>query len=218
MNKLFSPHLFSALLNFVFFCLALFASFVAPLAHSQPTNAQARQEVATEQALLNDVMSKLSNVKAAKSEFTETRYLKLLVAPIQSSGVLTYTAPDKFEKLTLKPVEEKMTIAKHLVTLEEPAKGRKNTITPNSFPALSALIDAMRGALSGNATLLAETFKVKIDGSSSQWKLTLIPKEAVQFGYIHKITVSGKQDAIDSMEVLQADGDRSVLSMKRAAL
>jgi Outer membrane lipoprotein carrier protein LolA-like len=209
MNRLFSFRLFST-----FFCLA----FITSLAHSQPTNAQARQEVATEQALLNEVMGKLANVKLAKAEFTETRYLKLLVAPVQSSGVLTYTAPDKFEKLTLKPVEEKMTIVKHLVTLEEPAKGRKNTITPNSFPALSALIDALRGALSGNATLLAETFKIKIDGVPGQWKLTLIPKEAVQYGYIHKITVSGKQDVIDSMEVLQADGDRSVLSMKRAAL
>jgi hypothetical protein len=197
-----------------FFSLAL----IAPPAHSQPTNAQARQEVAAEQALLSEVMGKLANVKVAKAEFTETRYLKLLIAPVQSTGVLTYTAPDKFEKLTLKPVEEKMTIAKHLVTLEEPAKGRKNTITPNSFPALSALIDALRGALSGNATLLAETFKIKIEGAASQWKLTLIPKEAVQYGYIHKITVSGKQDTLDSMEVLQADGDRSVLSMKRAAL
>ncbi len=209
MNKLFSLHLFSAL-----FSLAL----MMPPVHSQPTNAQARQEVASEQALLNEVMSKLASVKVAKAEFTETRYLKLLVAPVQSTGVLTYTAPDKFEKLTLKPVEEKMTIAKHLVTVEEPAKGRKNTITPTSFPALSALIDALRGALSGNVNLLSETFKVKIDGAASQWKLTLIPKEAVQYGYIHKITVSGKQEMIDSMEVLQADGDRSVLSMKRAPL
>jgi Outer membrane lipoprotein carrier protein LolA-like len=209
MNKLFSLPSVS-----VFFCLAL----ILPCASAQPTNAQARQEVAAEQVLLNEVMGKLANVKVAKAEFTETRYLKLLVAPVQSTGILTYTAPDKFEKLTLKPVEEKMTIAKHLVTLEEPSKGRKNTITPNSFPALSALIDALRGALSGNANLLAETFKLKIEGNLGQWKLTLVPKESVQYGYIHKITVSGKQDTIDVMEVLQADGDRSVLSMKRATL
>jgi Outer membrane lipoprotein carrier protein LolA-like len=209
MNKLFSLPSVS-----VFFCLTL----ILPYASAQPTNAQARQEVAAEQVLLNEVMGKLANVKVAKAEFTETRYLKLLVAPVQSTGILTYTAPDKFEKLTLKPVEEKMTIAKHLVTLEEPSKGRKNTITPNSFPALSALIDALRGALSGNANLLAETFKLKIEGNLGQWKLTLVPKESVQYGYIHKITVSGKQDTIDVMEVLQADGDRSVLSMKRATL
>jgi hypothetical protein len=209
MNKLFFQHLLS-----VFFSL----TFIASPAFSQPTNAQARQEVAGEQALLNEVMGKLASVKIAKAEFTETRYLKLLIAPVQSTGILTYTAPDKFEKLTLKPVEEKMTIAKHLVTLEEPSKGRKNTITPNSFPALSALIEALRGALSGNANLLAETFKLKIEGNPSQWKLTLIPKESVQYGYIHKITVSGKQDSIDLMEVLQADGDKSILSMKRVSL
>jgi hypothetical protein len=209
MNKLFAPYLFSA-----FLCQML----VLPYVNAQPSNAQARQEVAAEQVLLNDVMGKLANVKIAKAEFTETRYLKLLVAPVQSTGILTYTAPDKFEKLTLKPVEEKMTIAKHLVTLEEPSKGRKNTITPNSFPALSALIDALRGALSGNANLLAETFKLKIEGNSGQWKLTLVPKESIQYGYIHRITVSGKQDSIELLEVLQADGDRSVLSLKRATL
>jgi Outer membrane lipoprotein carrier protein LolA-like len=185
---------------------------------AQPASDNARREVASEQALLTEVMGKLSSVKSAKAEFTETRYLKLLVTPVQSSGVLTYTAPDRFEKLTLKPIEEKMTIAKHLVTLEEPSKGRKNTITPNSFPALSALIDALRGALSGNANLLTETFKIKIEGSLGLWKLTLIPKESVQYGYIHKITISGKQDAIELMEVLQADGDRSMLSLKRVAL
>jgi hypothetical protein len=209
MNKLFAPYLFSA-----FLCQML----VLPYVNAQPSNAQARQEVAAEQVLLTDVMGKLANVKIAKAEFTETRYLKLLVAPVQSTGILTYTAPDKFEKLTLKPVEEKMTIAKHLVTLEEPSKGRKNTITPNSFPALSALIDALRGALSGNANLLAETFKLKIEGNPGQWKLTLVPKESIQYGYIHRITVSGKQDSIDLLEVLQADGDRSVLSLKRATL
>jgi hypothetical protein len=198
------------------FITSIFALFLAiPIAHAQPTNARARQEVATEQALLNDVMGKLSTVKASKAEFVETRYLKLLVAPVQSSGVLTYSAPDKFEKHTLKPLEEKMTIARHLVTLEEPAKGRKHTITPNSFPALSALIDALRGALSGNVTMLAETFKIKIEGNTGQWKLSLVPKENIQSGYIEKIIVQGKNDVIDAMEVQQADGDRSVLSMKR---
>jgi outer membrane lipoprotein-sorting protein len=179
--------------------------------------ADAAKEIAKEEALLLDVMQRLSSVKSAKADFVETRYLKLLNAPVQSTGVLTYTAPDKFEKHSLKPIEEKMTIHKHLVTLEDPAKGRKNTITPASFPALSALIDAMRGALSGNGNLLAETFKVKIDGSANAWRLLLVPKEAAQYAYIHKITILGKSDNVDSIEVLQADGDRSVMSMKRAA-
>jgi outer membrane lipoprotein-sorting protein len=197
-------------------CLFTASNAVAQ-ANTPGGRADAAKEIAKEEALLLDVMQRLSNVKSAKADFVETRYLKLLNAPVQSTGVLTYTAPDKFEKHSLKPIEEKMTIHKHLVTLEDPAKGRKNTITPASFPALSALIDAMRGALSGNGNLLAETFKVKIDGSANAWRLLLVPKEAAQYAYIHKITILGKSDNVDSIEVLQADGDRSVMSMKRAA-
>jgi hypothetical protein len=44
-----------------------------------------------------------------------------------------------------------------------------------------------------------------------------VPKEAVQYGYIHRVIVMGKADTIDSIEVLQADGDKSVMSMKRAS-
>jgi hypothetical protein len=198
---------------------ANFLTSTSALAQASTTGGRSEiaKEIAKEETLLLEVMQRLSSVRSAKADFIETRYLKLLNAPVQSTGVLTYTAPDKFEKHSLKPIEEKMTIHKHLVTLEDPAKGRKNTITPASFPALSALIDAMRGALSGNSNLLAETFKVKIDGSANAWRLLLVPKEAAQYAYIHKITILGKSDNVDSIEVLQADGDRSVMSMKRAA-
>jgi Outer membrane lipoprotein carrier protein LolA-like len=219
MNKLKSPRnrIVSSVLKAVFLSAIYLSLSAGTVALAQPTNPAARSEVAKEEALLNEVMQRLAAVKSAKADFIETRYLKLLSSPVQSSGVITYTAPDRFEKHSLKPIEEKMTIYKHLVTLEDIAKGRKNTISPASFPALSALIDAMRGALSGNGNLLAETFKVRIEGAVGQWKLSLVPKEAVQYGYIHRVIVMGKADTIDSIEVLQADGDKSVMSMKRAS-
>jgi hypothetical protein len=219
MNKLkiALPPVFSLTVKLALVSALYLSQSLASIVWAQPTNPIARIEVAKEEALLNEVMQRLASVKSAKAEFIETRYLKLLSSPVQSSGVLTYTAPDRFEKHSLKPIEEKMTIYKHLVTLEDIAKGRKNTISPANFPALSALIDAMRGALSGNGNLLAETFKVKIEGAVGQWKLSLVPKEAVQYGYIHRVIVMGKGEIVDSIEVQQADGDKSVMSMKRAS-
>jgi outer membrane lipoprotein-sorting protein len=81
-------------------------------------------------ATLKSIMISLSKVSKAKSEFTETRYIHILKSPLVSSGVLSYRSPDQFEKHTLVPIEEKMTIAKHVVNIETPSLKKKQTIYP----------------------------------------------------------------------------------------
>jgi hypothetical protein len=47
--------------------------------------------------------------------------------------------------------------------------------------------------------------------------LQLVPLEATQRGYIRAIVVVGKDDLIDTMEIIQSDGDRAVMKLTRAA-
>jgi hypothetical protein len=49
------------------------------------------------------LMQELGQVKIAKGRFVERRYLAILTAPLESSGTLTYVAPDRLEKHTLAP-------------------------------------------------------------------------------------------------------------------
>jgi hypothetical protein len=168
-------------------------------------------------ALLTSVMNRLAAVKSAKADFTEKKFVKLLNAPVESTGVLVYTAPDRFEKHTKNPVEERMTVERDTVTLDNVAKKKKQQIFIPQFPALAAIVDAMRGALSGNLPQLQQAFSIKASGTNQRWKLHLVPLEANQYAYIHAVDVAGRDDFIESIEILQSDGDRSVMSMTRAA-
>jgi Outer membrane lipoprotein carrier protein LolA-like len=155
-------------------------------------------------------LNRLAAVKSAKADFTEKKFVKLLNAPVESAGVLVYTAPDRFEKHTKNPVEERMTVERDTVTLDNVAKKKKQQIFIPQFPALAAIVDAMRGALSGNLPQLQQAFSIKASGTN------LVPLEANQYAYIHAVDVTGRDDFIESIEILQSDGDRSVMSMTRA--
>lgn len=129
-------------------------------------------------ALAKVIMSRLAQVTSAKSDFTEQKFVKLLNAPVESSGTLIYEAPDRFEKYTKKPVEEKMTVERDTVTLEQIARKKQQKLFVGSYPALAAIIDAMRGALSGNLAALQTTFNIKAEGTAAQWTLKLVPIDA----------------------------------------
>ena len=167
--------------------------------------------------LLTSVMNRLAAVKSAKADFTEKKFVRLLDAPVESTGVLIYVAPDRFEKHTKNPVEERMTVERDMVTLDNVAKKKKQQIFIPQFPALAAIVDAMRGALSGNLPQLQQAFSIKASGTNQRWKLHLVPREANQYAYIHAVDITGRDDFIESIEIRQSDGDRSVMSMTRAA-
>ena len=168
-------------------------------------------------ALLKTVMAKLSLVKEASATYTEKRYLKLLDAPAESSGTLNYWAPDRFEKITLKPVEEKMLVENDNVILEDVVRKKRQRLFIGQHPAMYAIVEGMRGALGGNLPQLQQFFKLTATGSQAVWTLQLVPLEATQRGYIRAIFIAGKDDLIDTMEIIQADGDRAVMKLTRAS-
>jgi hypothetical protein len=178
------------------------------------TSAEAQESDAK---LLQSVMSRLAAVKTAKADFVERKYVKLLTKPVESSGTLIYAAPDRFEKFTAKPIAERMVVQGDTVTLDQIAKKKQQRLFIGQHPALAAIIDGMRGALSGNLGALQQNFAIRASGDNQRWKLSLTPSEASQYAYVHTIHVSGRDDFIEAIEIVQSDGDRSVMSMTRAA-
>jgi hypothetical protein len=111
----------------------------------EPSLADAQQATALQpssahnDALLKSVMAKLALVKEASATYTETRYLKLLSTPAESSGTLNYWAPDRFEKITLKPIEERMLVEKDNVILEDVARRKRQRLYIGQHPAMYAI-------------------------------------------------------------------------------
>ena len=156
-------------------------------------------------------MSLLAQRKQGHVSFVEEHFLAVLDRPVESSGELLYDAPDRLEKRTLKPKPETLVLEHGVITAH---RGRHiYVLNLSDYPQIVPLIDSIRATLAGDRAALERIFKVRMDGSLEQWKLILTPSDATVARSVKEIRIEGTRDAIHSVEIQQADGDRSLLTI-----
>src|SRR3569832_2520346 len=57
---------------------------------------------------IDQLMQSLAKNKVGRATFVEKKYIAMLARPVESSGELSYAAPDHLEKRTLRPQPEKI--------------------------------------------------------------------------------------------------------------
>ncbi len=194
------------LLAGVAFGIAMPGSAAAPPA---PAAAQAAPAFGVDQ-----LMSTLAQRKSGRVRFTETKYLAMLAKPVQSSGELLFTAPDHLEKRTVSPKAENMVLDGDMLTVER--DGKRFTMPLQNYPELAAFIESIRGTLAGNRHTLERYYKLGLEGRASRWTLTLTPADSRMAAVVSQVRIDGSQDALDRVEIRQADGDRSVMTIRPA--
>ena len=162
---------------------------------------------------MDQLMAALAQAKPAKVNFTEKKYIAALDRPVESSGEMIYTPPDRLEKRTLKPKPESMLLDRNTLVLE---RGRnKYSMQLDDSPELAALIESVRATLAGDRRSLEFNYIVTLQGSREKWTLSLIPSTSQVLQKVKRIRLSGANDAVKEIEVLQADGDRSVTTIEK---
>jgi hypothetical protein len=186
-------------------CLAYIAG-----AHSTAACAAAAP-AASSSADLDALMSLLAERKHGHVTFVEEHFLAVLDRPLESSGELLYDAPDRLEKRTLHPKPESLVLEHGVITAH---RGKRTYVLAlRDYPQIVPLIDSIRATLAGDRAALEHIFKVTLDGSLDQWKLLLVPSDPTVARTLKQIRIEGKRDAIHSVEIQQADGDRSLLTI-----
>jgi hypothetical protein len=143
--------------------------------------------------------------------FTETQYLAMLERPLQSSGELLYDAPDRLEKRTLKPKAETLVLEHGVLTAH---RGRRTYTLPlRDYPQVAPFIESIRATLAGDRAALERLFRLEFEGTLAHWTLLLTPSDAGLAGLVRNIRIEGRRDAISSVEIVQRDGDRSLLTI-----
>ena len=165
---------------------------------------------------LSELMIELGRVKQAKGTFVEKKYLKLLNAPLESSGRLIYTAPYRLEKITFAPKPESMVVDQDTLTIE--MRGRKRSLQIQDYPVLWAFVESIRGTLKGDLSALQQFYKVKLDGARQSWQLQLQPTEKKMTALIQSIVIRGSKDRMNLIEITEADGDRSEMTVTEEAI
>jgi outer membrane lipoprotein-sorting protein len=161
---------------------------------------------------LPELMTLLGRNRAGEARFVEQRHVQGLGRPLQSSGTLSFTAPNRFARHTVLPRPEAMVVDGNQVTLTR--NGRSRQMALDAVPEMALLVQAVRGTLTGDAAALRQAFKLTLDGQVSQWSLQLEPQDARLAGVVSYIHVTGRQGELRGVEVQMADGDRSVMTIE----
>lgn len=160
---------------------------------------------------LADLMQQLGQVRNAQARFVERKYIALLDQPVESSGELSFTAPDRMEMRTLRPKKQSLLLDGNRLTMAQ--DGRTRTVSLQSYPEVAAFVEGIRGTLAGDRQALERVYQVHLIGNAARWQLLLVPREASMSRIISRIRIGGSQGEVLSVAYDHADGDRSEMQI-----
>jgi hypothetical protein len=156
------------------------------------------------------LMRELGAAQHSKARFVERKYLKILDRPLELTGTLEYRAPDHLARHTLTPKPESFVVDGDRLRLED-ARGRKRTFALQDHPVLWAFVESIRSTLKGDLGQLERFYGVVLDGDEQAWRLSLTPKQPRMSAIISLIRIGGSGGRIDTVEVHETQGDRSIM-------
>jgi hypothetical protein len=164
---------------------------------------------------LETVMGLLAQRRHGRVEFVEQHFLAVLSRPVESSGELRYDAPDRLEKHTLSPKSETLVLAGGELTLER--GGRRHVVDLQRYPQILPFVESIRATLAGDRGALERTYRVAFDGAVEKWTLTLVPLDRQLLRIITEVRIDGSGDQLRRIQIREADGDRSLMTLRAPA-
>ncbi len=171
---------------------------------------------------LSRLFSELGARRERQARFTERKFSALLKAPIESSGTLTFRAPDLLEKRTTEPQRESVRIEGNVVTYEGASLSgtvQKRTFALSDAPLLAALSESLRATLAGDLPALRRHYDVSWSAAQAQvqagkgWQLTLVPRERALRDAVAKVVLRGAGAEVSAVEVVEAGGDLTLMQI-----
>ena len=157
----------------------------------------------------------LARAKAGEATFTEKRAVAVLERTLESSGRLSFEAPDTFVRETLKPRREKLAVVGNTVTMSQGTRSR--TLALDAVPEAAVIVEAVRGTLTGNRDALERVFTARVSGAAQRWSLELVPRDWRLREQVASVRVAGTLGVLREVTVTLADGDRSVMTIEPVA-
>jgi len=164
---------------------------------------------------LAQLMQSLAQVKSGEARFVERRETTMLDQALESSGRLSFEAPDIFVRETLKPRRERLAVSGNTLTISQGTRTR--TVALDAAPEAAVIVEAMRGTLTGNREILDRYFSSQLSGSAERWSLELVPRDARLRAQVASVRVSGQHADVREVQISMPDGDRSVMTVEPVA-
>lgn len=161
---------------------------------------------------LSEVMRALAAVPAVEAVFREEKTLAMLQEPLVTQGILYYRAPAYLRKQTLEPHLEEFQADGEWLTVETPGQGRRD-FNLRGYPQLQPFVEVIRATQAGDRATLERYYQLEFQGTLNDWQLRLTPRDSQVAQYLTRIIIYGRKHWIDRIDLLEADGDRSVMTV-----
>jgi hypothetical protein len=187
---------------------AVFFAAVAGLLFVAPTAQAAEWGIA-------QLMQSLAQRGAERASFVERKFIAILDKPLESSGELRYIPPDRLEKRTLKPKPELLVLDRDRFSVER--GNQTHSLRLSDYPEIAAFVESLRGTLAGDRKALERFYRLELYGNQERWTLVMFPSDTKLAALVLRIDVTGTRERVRSIEILQTDGDRSLMTVERIA-
>jgi outer membrane lipoprotein-sorting protein len=167
------------------------------------------------QLTVAELMSAFADHTYGTVSFSEKKYISMLDIPVESSGELLFVPPARLEKRTLKPKSETLVLDGDALTIERQAQ--KHTLQLKDYPEMAAMIVGIRATLAGDREALEQVYHLDLEGSRDGWTLMLTPLDTRVAFVLARIRIDGTRTEVRTVEIVLADGDRSVMSVSKSA-
>ena len=162
---------------------------------------------------IDALMRSLSEVKTAKGRFVERKHMAILTAPLEFSGTLLYQAPGRIEKRTTAPDPLAMVVDGDRLVIEDGTSNRRRTLMLREYPVVWAFVESVRSTLAGDLVQLRRFYDVRLEGDERNWRLLLIPIGTEMRDMVMEIRLGGRGSRITTIEILEAGGGRSLMTI-----
>jgi Outer membrane lipoprotein carrier protein LolA-like len=160
---------------------------------------------------LDDLMAHLAQASQRRGTFVEEKSFPALAQPLRSTGHLAYVRPSYLEKITIEPQPERLVVEGDQLFIDT-GNGRPRKLELGDQPEISALIDTIRGVLSGDLATLRQSYDMQGTGSLHDWRVVLHPRNPALAKLVREVRIAGGDD-IRTIESVQPDGGTDRLTI-----
>ena len=114
---------------------------------------------------------------------------------------------------TLHPRNERMVLDHGIISIENSSGQVQRSMMVDQYPAIGAFVESIRATLAGDQKALEKYYRIEFAGNHDRWHLQLLPRDPDTLRMVNKIRMEGRGNQIDTIEIREANGNRSVMTV-----
>jgi hypothetical protein len=87
----------------------------------------------------------------------------------------------------------------------------------SAHPEIGAFVESIRATLAGDLPTLSRFYRITLEGGPEEWHLRLEPTDEKMREMVRSIHIDGSGRSVRGVEILEADGGRSVMTISSDA-